>query len=191
MSSKFMQSFNGQLNQADKIQTQTNQNSALDQSGASSTYTDANRAEIPLTETDVNAPTAVPADASAQIGGGLVFLARVETPRKSRRALPIRAPNAELAGAQFLRHYATEHPNQRKGSISYQVQPLRGGAVAHFTGSWEPIHKENTVLQELGLLQQNGGGIKALRNEKGQLQKPKRFFTQNMLLGSGSGCGCA
>jgi len=186
MSSKFMQSFNGQLNQADKIQTQTDQNAALDKSGDSSTYTEANRAEIPLTETDVNAPTAVPADASAQIGGGVVYLARAN---KRGRALPIRAQNAELAGAQFLRAYAAKHPDQKKGTISYQVQPLRGGAVTHFTGSWEPIRKQNAVLQELGLFQQNGGGIHALPNEKGQLQKPKRFFTQNMLLGSG--CGCA
>jgi hypothetical protein len=189
MSSKFMQTFNSQLNQADKIQTQTNQNAALDQSGDSSIYTDAKRVEIPQTDTDVNAPTAVPADASAQFGGGVVFLARVHTPRKGRRALPIRAQNAELAGAQFLRTYAAQHPDQKKGSISYQVQPLRGGAVAHFTGSWEPIRKQNAVLQELGLFQQNGGGIHPLPNEKGQLQKPKRFFTQNMLLGSG--CGCA
>jgi hypothetical protein len=186
MSSKFMQTFNSQLNQADKIQTQTNQNAALDQSGDSSIYTDAKRVEIPQTDTDVNAPTAVPAGASAQIGGGVVYLARAN---KRGRALPIRAQNAELAGAQFLRNYAAQHPYQKKGSISYQVQPLRGGAVAHFTGSWEPIRKQNAVLQELGLFQQNGGGIQPLPNEKGQLQKPKRFFTQNMLLGSG--CGCA
>jgi len=181
MSNKFTQSFTANINQTNQISQQANQDAALDNGSNAAQFAPENARTVPGTGVDPNLPQAKPV---MQEGGGLVFVAAEETnPKKLHR---IRAANAHIAGAQFLRNYPED--DEIFGIVRYMVRDPRTKKTYRYEGKWEPISKNNAILMGGGLIDKNGK-MKKLPADNGKMIRPTRFFTQDFL--GNSGCGCS
>lgn len=179
MSNKFSQSFAENTSQMNKIQQQINQDAALDQGSNSSQFSESNQPIVSRTDYDPKMPTARPLN-----GGGLVFM--VSPLSRKKKTYQVRAENADLAGAQFLR--IAPRRDEMNGTIEYVVKDNNSNRIYHYRGTWEPILSSNRILQNGGFFNEKGE-MRKLKTNDGRKVQPKRFFTQEFLSESDCGCG--